>query len=56
MKNLHDNFKQCGMKVADYRISDHLKLVYNQKNINLIANGILFNARLLKQAKVWVNN
>ena len=54
-KKKRDNFKKIGLQVTRYKIGDHLKLVYNQKNINLIANGILFNAKLLKRAKVWVN-
>jgi len=56
MRSSMENFKKVGLRVADYNIGDHLRLVYNQKNINLIANGILFNAKLLRRAKVWVNN
>ena len=56
MNKRRDNFKKLGLQVLKYKIGDHINPVYNIKNINRTANSILFNAKLLQQAKVWVNN
>ena len=56
MNPFNERLKKLGLRALKYKFGDHFRLVYNKKSINLIAHGILYDVKLLKQAKVWVNN